>query len=291
MRIILLTLLFVCPLFSYSQHLALSASFVYDHHNGDLWRNDRGLQLGIGLENTLIGASSYTVAFRYFGTFTKSAFSERIENIAFEMPDEHPDAMGFGKVDFKKMRVGMELDFGYQDWEDVVLEPYVSMGLQLEHYGTWIKYDLYQEDTCHCFTSTPELISKTTSIGYKPGIGIKVRPFDAFAIDFRASYYGGWTINTKKSSPLPNTNSVHIDDFGAPTMDISPKWYNHGFTFRIGLIFNLQNGTGGYYPSSNDYDSDDSDDDDDDDYSSPSDSDGRKCDPIELTPSGRGGGG
>jgi len=297
MRTLLLSLLVVCPLAAFSQFFGVSASYVYDGQFGNHWRNGRGIQLGVGAENLLFDNAPLSYSMRYIGSFTKSRYNTKINDVAFDLPDSmgHVNNMGFANLDFKKFSFGLEMDLGYQDWEYAVFEPYVSLGGRFQSYGSWLKYELYEPDSCHCFDTEAKEFTETKVLSFTSGVGFKIRPTETFYIDFRATYYGGWGMSSKGSNPyMPDTDSFHINAAGEPTVNYSPRKYNHGMTFNVGIIFRIRSNSDSFsfFNSDDSDDSNDSDESDDSDSYERDDSDsnsssGSDCGPIELTPSGR----
>lgn len=281
----------------------MSVGYIYDNHLGQSWHDEQGVQVGIGSENKRIDSTSLTLAYRYFGSYSKSKYEGRLDDIEFDLPSEHINNMGYAELDFNKSRFGIEFDLGYQDWEDTHFEPYVSFGFQNENYISKLKYALYEEDTCHCVSSTSEIISQAMTLGYNTGVGFKIRATEYFSIDFRSTYYGGWRFRKNKNGLMPNSETFHIENNGNATFDYSDNKYFHGFSFRVGIIFRLHldaDALCSYSWGSSDSDDDDDDDDDSDDYNSSSGSESssgsgssgtKPCTPTTLKPAATRGGG
>ena len=289
MKLLIATLLLISPFFGFSQFFGISAAYTYDGHIGTAWRHSRGVQLGVGAENYVFASAPLSLSVRYYGAFMKSRFNTTVNDIEFDLPDSIENTMGYANIDYKKFSFGVEADLGYQDWEYTVIEPYASLGARYQSHGSWLNYELYEPDDCMCYDTRPDQFTETKTFGFTLGGGFKIRPTETFYIDLRATYHGGWGLESKGSNPhLPNTDSFHINSAGTPTVTYSPKRYVQGMNFNVGVIFNLrwnrsEDNTFSFF-------NDDDDDSDDTEYESDSNSsDTRDCDPVTLTPKGRDG--
>ncbi|GEM_PF-6559256 len=282
------------PLYSAAQFFGVSAAYTYDGHLGTDWRHSRGAKIGVGVENHQFMDLPLTFSFRYFGAFSKSRFNTTVDDIEFDLPDSIDNRMGFANLDYKKFSAGIEADLGYQEWEFSIIEPYVSFGLRYQNFSSWLNYDLYEPAPCQCYDTRPKKFTETASFGFTTGAGVKIHATETFFIDFRATYNAGWGLTSKGGIPtLPDTDSFHINSAGAPTVNYAPQRYIDGMNFNVGIIFNLrwasdQDDTFSFSDSDdNDYDYGSDGDVNTDSGSSSTGS--NDCDPVELTPKGRGG--
>lgn len=287
MRRLLSALIFVLPLFCSAQFAGINISYLYDGQFGNYWRNSRGFQLGVGMENIKLGASPLTLGYRYSFGLTQARYNTRVDDIEFDLPDSVGNRMGYAKVNYNKFTVGLEFDLGYQQWEFSVLEPYVTLGFRYQDYFSTLRYDLYEAVDCLCYSTTPKNLTDTRVLGFVTGGGLKLRAGEGFYFDFRANYYGGWGLQRKGKNPyLPDTDSFQINAAGEPAMNYSTRRYAHGMTFSVGIIFRLRLSGSNFHLFGNDDDNDTNRNytSDDNKIDPPAE---KPCEPVELKPKGR----
>ena len=279
----------VAPVYLNAQFFGMSLSYIYDDHIGTSWYNSRGVQFGLGGEGYQLDGAPISISSRSSFTLTSSKYKHQVDSIEFDLP-EGSDPWGFGTVKFRKFSIGYEIDVGYSEDEYQAFEPYASLGVVYNSFDSNLSYDLYNPDTCACYSTAFAPFTNTQTLGMKTGLGFKIRLSESFYFDFRSSYSGTWVMRNK-SPNLPDINSFDINYKGDAVVDYSPRKYVHGFSFRAGIIFKLDFTGVSWSSSSSDNSSSDDDWDDDDDNDSDSGSggsSGRECGP--LSPKGSRGG-
>lgn len=274
---------------SYSQGISFNLGYVYDLHAGKNWFNERGARMGLGFDGVQFQSAPFNASMRYNISISKSKEKVRLDDVTFDMPDTTMPNIGYARADFRKIAFSMDYDLGYSQTEDDIFVPYVTIGPRLESYNSNVHYELYPSDTCDCTYPADSPLTSTLSLGYNTGLGFRLRFGVGVAIDVRANYYGGWSMIKKDNVILPNASTFSIDVYGNPGFEFHNSRYNDGFTFSINVIVPFPKSNG----FSSSWQSDDSDDDswsndDNTDYESTGSS---GCESIELSPSGRGGGG
>lgn len=298
----LLIILFASPLYGFSQFVSGNVSYGYTIPLSNPI-SGHGFQIGVGGENLSIKNTPLKLAMRYQFLFTKPSYTARVDDITFYLP-ESVDNLGFADVDFKNFASEVSMDIGYQAKETSLFEPYLSFGTRFSNNVSYVSYGLYNQSSCDCYDNSPEKFTKTKSLGLTTGLGFKIRATKSFYIDLRANHLSAWRLRKNTARAIPDPTTFHIDDYGKPRFENSKSNYFSDLSLRVGLIFriNVDNSEDDtwYYTSrkksskrkSNVDSSSESDDNSSSGgyYHEDPDESEEPCEPVELTPTGRGGG-